>query len=313
MGTLKNTECPYCKTSLNVATYFRCDKMPNFLHSCKKELLSRFRLLNFEASYCKVCNLGFNSSRLDDEELTFIYDNYVYISPSNNIGHTKYEEILDVLFEYTSKDDKIVEIGCSEGYLLYKLKSNGYRNLTGIEPGPQADSISQDVIRVVKGYFDADTFGKESVDCFVMMHVFEHFPDPFAILSSIKKQLSKNGSIIIEVPNFDGYHHEHMFFYTIDFFEKMALDFDLKIIYAHVAHVLRVVMTHRDNTSHPTVSIAKQNTTNIDKLQQDFDTKIAKLNDILATKEEIYLWGAGTTSVIFLNQIDTKNQKIQKL
>jgi hypothetical protein len=72
-------------------------------------------------------------------------------------------------------------------------------------------------------------------------------------------------------------------------------------------------MTHRDNTSHPTVSIAKQNTTNIDKLQQDFDTKIAKLNDILATKEEIYLWGAGTTSVIFLNQIDTKNQKIQKL
>jgi SAM-dependent methyltransferase len=222
-------ECPYCK-SKNTFTYFTIENLPTILSACQANLLSKVRLLPFKADLCKDCLLGFNSAPLEEDEVKLIYDNYLYISPMSGIGQTKYGSILKTIKRHCSMEEKIVEIGCSEGYLLYQLQQHGYKDLTGIEPGPQSEIAKSNGLNVIEGYFETDTFVDESVDCFVMMHVFEHFRNPFSILESIKKQLSPVGKIIIEVPYFSGYYHQHLFFYNFSFLRKLCSDKNLKII-----------------------------------------------------------------------------------
>lgn len=138
-----------------------------------------------------------------------------------------------------------------------------------------------------------------------MMHVFEHFPNPFAILGAMKKQLSDGGRIVIEVPNFGGYHSQHLFFYTGEFFQKLASDFGLIVTYCDIGNVIRVVLLKADKCVTDVQNIFSGDIQSMVKaVQADFDKKVNLLNSIIADKKKIFWWGAGSASVIFLNQLD---------
>ena len=299
-------KCPYCKND-NVVKYYKAE-MPNILSACAESMLGRVKTFPFEAQLCLKCLLGFNSSKLDDEELSFIYDNYLYISPIREIGSTKYIGMTETLKRYFSKSEKLVEIGCSEGYLLNKLKEAGYKDLTGIEPGPQAIQARELGFKVINAYFDDNTFTGKTIDGFFLMHVFEHFPDPFSALRIMKEQLSPFGKIIIEVPYFSGYHHQHLFFYNRSFLKKLCLDNNLKIIDINMDNkILRVAITHFSNKTYKEVPIT-ENLYKIKELALSLNKKlknrILKLNNLFLEHTSVFWWGAGSSSVIFLNQID---------
>ena len=301
----KKMKCPYCK-STDVVTYYEAE-MPNILSACPKTILGQVKIFPFKAQLCPACLLGFNTTKLNDDELSLIYDNYLYISPMRNIGNTKYTGMIETLKKYYCKDDKLVEIGCSEGYLLNMLKKEGYTDLTGIEPGPQADQARKLGLRVINSYFNKDTPIGGTVDGFFLMHVFEHFSDPFAILRAMKKQLSSSGKLIIEVPYFSGYHHQHLFFYNLIFLRKLCADNDMKIVDINVNdEILRVVITHLTDKTYKEAAIAE----NPDKikalasnLNNSFKSETSRLCDLLLEHTTVFWWGAGSSSVIFLNQI----------
>jgi len=300
-------KCPYCNSS-NTSEYFSVKKMPNILSACSNNILKKVKLHSFKARLCNDCLLGFNSLKIKGSELKFIYDNYLYISPLNKIGHTKYINMLETIRRYCKKDDKLVEIGCSEGYLLSTLQQEGYTDLTGIEPGPQAVEARKLGLNVVHSYFDDKTFIGKAIDSFILMHVFEHFADPFPILKAMKKQLAISGKIIIEVPYFTGYHHQHLFFYNLTFFKKMCSDNKLKIIYANMEDdALRVVITDSRNMACGEVSVLGDRD-EVKKMalnqKKELENKILKLNRLFLEKKNIFWWGAGSASVFFLNQID---------
>lgn len=272
-------------------------------------MLGRVKVFPFEARLCRDCLLGFNASRLTGRELRFIYDNYLYISPMRGIGRSKYEGMLNTLKKYYGKKDSLVEVGCSEGYLLSLLKGEGYTNLTGIEPGPQAEQAREYGLNVIRGYFDENTFEGKSVDGFFLMHVFEHFDDPFSILEAMKKQLSRQGKIVIEVPDFGGYHHQHLFFYNLPFLKRLSWGKGLKIIEKETGQgALRVVMVHRENDGYKEIKSQGNSDGIIDlskELYRDFKKTVRELNRFLKSKKgsKVYWWGAGSSSVSFLNQI----------
>lgn len=297
--------CPYCKSKEDIEVFFECNKMPNIMFACPQEMLKKFRLLKFQASFCKKCSLGFNSLPMNTDELSYVYDNYGYISPFSNIGHTKYNEIINLIEKYTNRNEKIVEIGCSEGYILYTLQEHGYSNLLGIEPSPQAEIAKNKGINVVKSYFDDNLLEDGIIDCFILMHVFEHFQDPFAILRTMLRKLKPQGKIILEIPNFGGFRHDHLFFYTDNFFNKLAEDFSLKIIYKNANTVIRIVLTPQANSLLEAPPQAMGNfSTDRNLAQENFNKKVVKLNEIFKINDTIVWWGAGGTSVIFLNQVE---------
>lgn len=297
--------CPYCKNE-DTKIYYSAN-MPLILSAYSEKLLGKSKGKVFEASICKSCLLGFNSHQLDKEELNEIYDNYYYISPMSGIGQTKYLGMINTLNKYFDKNDKIMEIGCSEGYLLKELQKYGYKNLSGVEPGPQANEAQNMGFNIIKGYFDEKIIN-ERYDGFYLMHVFEHFSDPFAILKVMKNLLNDNGKIVIEVPNFEGYHHQHLFFYNIKFMERLCKDNDLKIIeYIIEKDALRVVIVKKQNVKFDDISLRFDVETfieNLDAYYVDFKDKVKKVNDIVINNKQVYWWGAGSSSVIYLNQIE---------
>ena len=134
-------QCPYCG-SFKVPAFFQTD-MPNILAACPKSMLGEVRLFPIEIRLCEDCLLGFNSTPLSDDELDFIYTNYLYISPSSGIGKSKYDGMIETLLRVVRPDERVLEIGCSEGYLLHALQKNQYKSLQGIEPSGQAEIAAE--------------------------------------------------------------------------------------------------------------------------------------------------------------------------
>jgi hypothetical protein len=149
------------------------------------------------------------------------------------------------------------------------------------------------------------------VDCFVMMHVFEHFQDPFTILESIKKKLSSMGKIIMEVPYFSGYYHQHLFFYSLTFLRRLCSDKNLKIVGLDLdiaGETLRVVMTHLSNNRYEEKITDLERPGDIlglsSKKVADFGSKVTRIKSLLLNKRRVFWWGAGSSSVIYLSQIE---------
>jgi SAM-dependent methyltransferase len=271
--------------------------------------LKKVRLETFRADLCKDCLLGFNSNPLEEEELNLIYSNYLYISPMMGIGKSKYRGILETIEEYCSKEEKIVDIGCCDGYLLDELARGGYKDLVGIDRSPQAEIAKSKGLNVMNDYFEDVVFPETSVDCFVMMHVFEHFKDPFAVLEKIKTQLCLTGKIILEVPYFSGYHHHHLFFYNVAFLRRLCFEKNLKIVrmdFTQDRESLRVVLMHGVDGGEPRVK-AIEASEDVFRLSsqkaETFKTRVANLRSAFPKLKKVYWWGAGSSSVIYLNQI----------
>lgn len=305
-------KCPYCG-SQDTHEYYNA-YMPSILSACPEAMLEKVNVLPVEVEVCYNCMLGFNSKKLNDELLNQIYDNYLYISPLHGIGTSKYIDMFELLQSNFSIQDKIVEIGCSEGYLLKLLHEKGYENLTGIEPGPQAETAMKHGVRVIKDYFDENTFENELFDGFYLMHVFEHFENPFRILDLMVKNLRATGKIIIEVPYFfeDQPHHQHLYFYNKLFMKKLTEDRKLKIIYQSVSmKAIRFVIAFENNMSYKEINDIEDPQELIKSVSESCNkfTSIVKKLEVLiksCSSEKLYWWGAGSLSVIYLNQIDKK-------
>jgi len=308
-------KCPYC-SSLDTRRYFHA-KMPNVLSVFPKSMQEFVKSYQLNAYLCQNCMLGFNINKLSDEQLKIIYDNYFYISPLNGIGVTKYVGMIEDLINYFDKDDKIAEIGCSEGYLINELEKRGFRDVVGFEPGPQADEAISMGLNVKKTYFNEDSISEEKYDGFYLMHVFEHFDDPFSIMNSMKKCLTKSGKIVIEVPYFSDYHHQHLYYYNYNFLKRLCSDLDLKIIDVVIEKgAIRIVIVNEENMSYKAINF-DETLDDIDKMAIESNSEmlnnVDKITEILErfSSEKVFWWGAGSTSVIYLNQIN--EQLLSKL
>jgi len=98
-------------------------------------------------------------------------------------------------------DTSILDIGCGNGDLLFRLKEIGFRDLTG------ADPFLDKEIRVPGiNIFKSDVFGLSGKYDFIMMnHAFEHMDQPGAILKKVHDLLSDKGCLMIRVPVSDAH------------------------------------------------------------------------------------------------------------
>jgi hypothetical protein len=147
------------------------------------------------------------------------------------------------------------------------------------------------------------------IDGFYLMHVFEHFSDPFSILDAMIKHLSPTGKIIIEVPDFDGYHHQHLFFYNLPFLHQLCKDKGLTLIESEKAmNAIRIVAGHADKAA-PRIIPEMEERSDIMKRAGQMQLSLASQSERLYRLFEKYKgqtlhwWGAGSTSVIYLNQV----------
>lgn len=252
---------------------------------------------------------------LPDDVLADIYKNYRYIRPHKGIGVSKYGSMIELLCRHVSKEQHLVEIGSSDGYLIDALVSLGYKNIEGIEPSREyVEAKNHSLIR--NEFFGDGTSFEYPVDVFFLMHVLEHFRSPRHIVAAMQRHLTPNGKIIFEVPNFDGFHHQHLLFFNRVFVSRFAKKIGLLLIEMEDTDaVLRVILQNNENTKE------MENVHRTSEMREEMEGLLAlaknmehhhaqirrELEEFLRSTSErkIYWWGTGSTSIIALSSIDS--------
>ena len=300
--------CPYCN-SKNIRSFLDVKSLSYDCGCVTEAELKKIREVDLIVSLCLNCGLGFNSNPPSAEDRLFLYETFspVIAQQANYVRKPLYDGIFSLLTRYLNKEDKIVEIGCSDGYLLQLLRDAGYRNCIGIEPGPHCKEAISKGLNVINSYFEADTFIGRDVDAFYLLHVFEHFPDPFSILKSMKMQLMPTGKIIIEVPYFCHFIPQHLYYYNVLFFTNLTTNLNLKIVELQIAEskfligsVLRIVLTHatEKNIEYPFSESPEVLASFALKQGKMYSMRYQDLRDFIthAGNNDLYWWGAGGVS-----------------
>ena len=147
------------------------------------------------------------------------------------------------LLKKTSKNKNHLDIGCGTGEFLNACKNAGY-NTTGIEPSELA---REQAINNFKLSVSEDTnlgqFQENQFDSISMWHVLEHVPSLNKTIEEFNRILSKNGKVIIAVPNhksWDAQHYKefwagwdvpiHLWHFSKLSIEKLFLKYNFKLV-----------------------------------------------------------------------------------
>lgn len=110
------------------------------------------------------------------------------------------------VIKMVGKNKKVLEFGCSYGYMSEVLKYEFNCEVTGIEIDEEAAQKAKKVChQVFTGdveKLDLDNLLKnESYDVIIFADVLEHLVNPWAIIDKVSKFLSDEGYIVASIPN----------------------------------------------------------------------------------------------------------------
>lgn len=167
--------------------------------------------LPISAVICRRCGLIRLNPRWEDTTYIDIYKNYYLplsmgsfeiTSERFQLSVERATEFVDFLKpRFDLSNLRVVEIGCSYGAGLYRLKETG-ASLVGYDYDERILKIGASFsgLDLRPGGLEAALKNNEKYDLVIFRHVFEHLLDPFSEAKSLKCLLKKNGKIFIEVP-----------------------------------------------------------------------------------------------------------------
>lgn len=109
---------------------------------------------------------------------------------------------INVASRYVRVNDKILDIGCFDGYLFEKLAKKNIQASVGLDPLLKNDS-KKGIHTLLSGKFPEAISDNETFDCIVMLAVLEHIPreEQKQFNSQFDKFLKSKGRVIITVPS----------------------------------------------------------------------------------------------------------------
>ena len=122
----------------------------------------------------------------------------LYLAVRNHMNHKR----LTWLKNYLKRSSRVLDYGCGSGEFVRYLRS---KSVTAYGYDPNLTVNSDESNYFIKN----DAWKKKTYDIIFLWHVLEHTHDPFLLLQSLKKRLTKNGKIFIAIPNFKSYDSKH--------------------------------------------------------------------------------------------------------
>lgn len=123
----------------------------------------------------------------------------------SSVFHEDEYDRTKILLEWTGKNKRVLEIGCSTGYITRRLTQAGC-SVTGIEIDPVAAEKARDacerlLIRDLNSPNCFDGLPTCAFDVVLMADVLEHLANPTAILGQVSDLLESGGSVLVSLPN----------------------------------------------------------------------------------------------------------------
>jgi len=193
--------CPICATSRNTVISDMFDDRYGYPKI-------------FSAYQCQQCNHQFLEHNFSSSDLKDLYTNYYPRAKFSIEDYTPltFNKNFKGWFNgdrrahtYVPKNVRVLDIGCGFG------GSIGYHYARGCEVyGVEADSNIQKVkdkfgFNIKVGLFDANDYDANFFDYVTMDQVLEHTVNPIEVLSGISKIIKVNGTLVITIPNPNGW------------------------------------------------------------------------------------------------------------
>ena len=175
-------------------------------------LISNIDRLGFpcDTVVCKNCDFVFNDSFIKDS-ISFYKNSWGQLhwgdekknfEKRTNIDHyswRRFSYISNILDGALATKNKILEIGCGDGCNLYPYHLNGYK-VTGLDYDKRylLPGKNKGMNLLVGDIFNNNI--DEEFDLILIIHAFEHMQDLDKVICEVKKYLSSDGLIYVEVP-----------------------------------------------------------------------------------------------------------------
>lgn len=124
----------------------------------------------------------------------------------NSKGNTYFNSArIEALKLVRNKNNRILDLGCGTGHTGKELKKLGLaKEVIGVELFEDAaKEAKSNLDRIIVGNIEEIElpFEKNSFDYILAMDILEHLYDPWRIISTTKKFLKKDGTLIVSIPN----------------------------------------------------------------------------------------------------------------
>lgn len=246
-----------------------CNSTQVKIHLCKEFMFNTKQ----EFDYVECLNCNSLVIKEFPKDMTPYYSNSYYsmhlLTPdfvkrkrftrfTKKLGQELAAEKVDEKFEFRviaamkpDIEDKICDIGCGSGHLLYHMKNLGFKNVIGIDPFLEQD-VNYPNGLVLKKLHLRDV--KEKYDLIMFNHSLEHVEDPSELLRLAKEKLTDKGRILVRIPLVGYCWHvygkywfgldapRHFFLYSVKGFSLLVDQLGLKIQKIHfdctLAHII---------------------------------------------------------------------------
>ena len=109
------------------------------------------------------------------------------------------------------KDKRVADIGCNNGYYMFRMQEDKPKLLVGFDPSPLYKTQFDFINHFVKSDITYELLGvehlefyEEKFDTIFCLGVLYHRSDPVAMLKSLYKGLDKKGEVILDTFYIDG-------------------------------------------------------------------------------------------------------------
>lgn len=198
-----------------------------------------------DQSFCLCGNCGHAQiTNIINPEI--LYDNSYHFRTSTSTTAVKVND--DFLFFINRitgnrRFDTIIEIGCSDVYLLNSLRSRS-DELIGVDPTLKGreNELSDDKITVIGDFFeniDLNNYMHGDNTLILCSHTLEHLDDPKAILKGLLDNANDNTLLFFQFPGFetlidncrfDQIFHQHLHYFSLHSFTYLLNELDGELI-----------------------------------------------------------------------------------
>ena len=110
--------------------------------------------------------------------------------------------------ELQDRSERVIDLGCGHGAMLYMLKQSGFTNVAGVDISKEQVDIAHrwGIYEVQCGDVESFLEQEGEVGVFFMLDVLEHLTplQAVSVLSAVASKLKKGGLLVIHVPNGEG-------------------------------------------------------------------------------------------------------------
>jgi SAM-dependent methyltransferase len=196
---LSSARCAICGTEGNAIELYPA----NFdTEAFNPSVFSARRLpdrIHYRLVKCRACGLVRSDPIAPAELLSQLYaeSTCTYGAEIADLRFTYGRNLAD-LERYGARKGALLEIGCGSGFFLQEALRQGYQTVQGVEPSREAVQHAHSEVRdqIVCGVMKPGLFTTERFDVICLFQVFDHLPDPGALLDESLRLLRPGGLML---------------------------------------------------------------------------------------------------------------------